>query len=331
MNLAIVNENINVFNSLTIDIIKVLHGVYDVEDLKTELVNFYFNKVIIDITAVKNYFLSSDLFEVLNYFGKDKVILLLNGSELCSSNRFLSELVKNGYYNFTNNAQGVSFLVSRPNTYDDVKKYLEVDTFTSVLTQKVEGNKEEPKEVDTLKINDEKQTIIGVQDLSRGAGSTTLVQQMVKQLTLNYSVKGIEINGRDSIYFRNENILSCIDYLEAKVMIQGKLKNTKIIILDLNYFKDKDNLCDEIIYLLEPGIIRLSKFVKETSNLNEFLEGKKIVLNRSALKDEEINYFEQETGINVFFNLGNFDDRRERLLSVDRLLIKLGFDKQEMK
>ena len=310
MNLAIVNENINVFNSLTIDIIKVLHGVYDVEDLKTELVNFYFNKVIIDITAVKNYFMSSDLFEVLNYFGKDKVILLLNGSELCSSNRFLSELVKNGYYNFTNNAQGVSFLVSRPNTYDDVKKYLEVDT---------------------LKINNEKQTIIGVQDLSRGAGSTTLVQQMVKQLTLNYSVKGIEINGRDSIYFRNENILSCIDYLEAKVMIQGKLKNTKIIILDLNYFKDKDNLCDEIIYLLEPGIIRLSKFVKETSNLNEFLEGKKIVLNRSALKDEEINYFEQETGINVFFNLGNFDDRRERLLSVDRLLIKLGFDKQEMK
>ena len=114
-------------------------------------------------------------------------------------------------------------------------------------------------------------------------------------------------------------------------MIQGKLKNTKVIILDLNYFKDKDNLCDEIIYLLEPGVIRLSKFVKETSNLSEFLEGKKIVLNRSALKDEEINYFEQETGINVFFNLGNFDDRRERLLSVDRLLIKLGFDKQEMK
>lgn len=328
MNLAIVNENINVFNSLTIDIIKVLHGVYDVDDLKNELVNFYFNKVIIDITAVKNYFLSSDLFEVLNYLGKDKVILLLNGSELCNSNNFLSELVKNGYYNFTNNAQGVSFLVSRPNTYDDVKKYLKVDTFTSVLTQKVEDNKED---ADRLKINTEKQTIIGVQDLSSSAGATTLVQQMVKQLALNYNVKGIEINGRDSIYFRNENIISCIDYLEAKIMIQGKLKNTKVIILDLNYFKDKDNLCDEIIYLLEPGIIRLSKFVKETPNLTELLEGKKIVLNRSALKDEEINFFEQETGINVFFNLVNFDDRRERLLSVDRLLVKLGFEKQEMK
>ena len=31
MNLAIVNENVNVINSLTIDIIKVMHGVYDAE------------------------------------------------------------------------------------------------------------------------------------------------------------------------------------------------------------------------------------------------------------------------------------------------------------
>ena len=62
MNLVIVNENTIVVNALTIDIIKVLNGVYDVNSIEKELVNFYFNKVIIDITAIKNYFSSFDLF-----------------------------------------------------------------------------------------------------------------------------------------------------------------------------------------------------------------------------------------------------------------------------
>ena len=334
MNLAIVNENVNVINSLTIDIIKVLHGVYDAEELKNELVNFYFSKVIIDITAIKNYYLSSDLLEVLNYFGTDKVILLLNDSEVCNNNKFLAELVKNGYYNFTKNAQGIGFLISKPNTYDDVKKYVENETFTSVLTQ---SNNTLKKDIvnDTitsnLNNNNNNQIIIGIQNLSDNAGATTLMVQMVKQLALNYNVKGIELNGRDNIYFRNDKILTCIDYLEAKDYVKGRFKNINVIIIDLNNFKDKDNLCTDIIYLLEPGVIRLSKFVKNTPNLNEFLENKKIVLNRSALKDEEINYFEKQTGIKVFYNLINFDDRRERLLSVDKLLIKLGFDKQEIK
>lgn len=332
MNLAIANENVNVINSLTIDIIKVMHGVYDANTLKNELVNFYFSKVIIDITAIKNYYLSSDLLEVLNYFGTDKVILLLNDSEICNNNKFLAELVKNGYYNFTKNAQGIGFLISKPNTYDDVKKYVENETFTSVLTQ---SNNTLKKDIVNNMITNtnciDNHIIIGIQNLSDNAGATTLMVQMVKQLALNYNVKGIELNGRDNIYFRNDKILTCIDYLEAKDYVKGRFKNINVIIIDLNNFKDKDNLCTDIIYLLEPGVIRLSKFVKNTPNLNEFLENKKIVLNRSALKDEEINYFEKQTGIKVFYNLINFDDRRERLLSVDKLLIKLGFDKQEIK
>ena len=40
MNLVIVNENTIVVNALTIDIIKVLNGVYDVNSIEKELVNF---------------------------------------------------------------------------------------------------------------------------------------------------------------------------------------------------------------------------------------------------------------------------------------------------
>lgn len=335
MNLVIVNENISVINSLTIDIIKTLTGVYDVSKLEEELVNFYFNKVIIDITAIKNYFFKDDLLAFLNYFGKDKVIIVLSDSEYCNSKLFLSTLIENGYYNFTKNAQGVSFLMSKPNTYDDVKKFLvKEDTFTSVLTSNSNVEDESVKENANISniVNDgknEKKTrVIGVQDLYPGAGATTLMQQMVKQLAINYNAMGIELSGHDTVYFRNNKILFCANMLDAKAEIR-RHKDVEVFVIDLSGIKDKENVCDEIIYLLEPGIIRLSKFIKYTDNLNELLDGKKIVLNRSALKDDEMDFFESQTGIKVFYNLINFDDRKERLLSVDKLLIKLGFDKQE--
>ncbi len=335
MNLVIINENISVMNSLTIDIIKTLTGVYDVSNLEQELVNFYFNKVIIDITAIKNYFFKDDLLAFLNYFGKDKVIIVLNDSEYCSSKLFLSTLIENGYYNFTKNAQGVSFLISKPNTYDDVKKYLyKEDTFTSALTSNSNVEDESVKEnfnttnnVNNVK-NEKKTRVIGVQDLYPGSGATTLMQQMVKQLAINYNAMGIELSGHDTVYFRNNRILFCANMLDAKAEIR-RHKDVEVFVIDLSGLKDKEGLCDDIIYLLEPGIIRLSKFIKYTDNLNELLEGKKVVLNRSALKDDEMDFFESQTGIKVFYNLINFDDRKERLLSVDKLLIKLGFDKQE--
>lgn len=320
MNLVIVNENTIVVNALTIDIIKVLNGVYDVNSVEKELVNFYFNKVIIDITAIKNYFSSFDLFEFLNYFGKDKVILLLNDSAYCNSKEFLTKLINNGYYNFTSNSQGVSFLVNRSNTYEDVKKYIQTTTFTSELNSSI-GSTNIQTRTNTIKI-------IGIKNLSEGAGSTTLMQQMVKQLAFNYKVKGIELNSFDAMYFRRPDIIFCNDYTEAKTKIQG-LKGIDAIIIDLNEFEDKNKICTDIIYLLEPGIIRISKFIKNINKYKDELNDMKIVLNRSALKDEEINYFEQETGLNIYYNLTNFDDKKDRLLSIDRLLIKLGFDKQQ--
>lgn len=320
MNLVIVNENTIVVNALTIDIIKVLNGVYDVNSVEKELVNFYFNKVIIDITAIKNYFSSFDLFEFLNYFGKDKVILLLNDSAYCNSKEFLTKLINNGYYNFTSNSQGVSFLVNRSNTYEDVKKYIQTTTFTSELNSSI-GSTNIQTRTNNIKI-------IGIKNLSEGAGSTTLMQQMVKQLAFNYKVKGIELNGFDAMYFRSPDIIFCNDYTEAKTKIQG-LKGIDAIIIDLNEFEDNNKICSDIIYLLEPGIIRISKFIKNINKYNDKLNDMKIVLNRSALKDEEINYFEKETGLNIYYNLTNFDDKKDRLLSIDRLLIKLGFDKQQ--
>lgn len=324
MNLVIVNENTKVINSLNIDIIKVLNGIYDINKLKEELVNFYFNKVIIDITAIKNYFSSYDLFEFLNYFGSDKVILLLNDSEYCGSNEFLSKLVNNGYYNFSRNAEGISYLINKSNTYEDVKKYIVINnTFQSVLNTKIE--EEHPNKIKNNNIK-----IIGIQNLSKGAGATTLMVMMVKQLSYNYKVKGIEVNGHDSIYFRNENIIFCTNMLDVQDRIK-ELKNIEAVIIDLNDIEDKENICDEIIYLLEPGMTRLGKTMIINNQTGLIKKDYKIVLNRSALKDDEIDYFTRETGLDIYYNLGNIDDKKDRLLSIDKLLIKLGFNKQSSK
>ena len=59
MNVVIANENKNIIDRLSIDIIKRIDGEYEVRELMGKLVNLYFNKMIIDITAIKNYLVVS--------------------------------------------------------------------------------------------------------------------------------------------------------------------------------------------------------------------------------------------------------------------------------
>src|SRR5574344_614403 len=131
MNIAIVNQNVKIINSLTVDIIKTLNGEFTKEEMNSELVNFVFEKAIIDITAIKNYYDSTSVINFLSYFDSSKVLLLLNDSDFVNSNGYLKVLVENGYYNFTRNAAGINYLLNHPNTLDNVKKYLSESSYTS--------------------------------------------------------------------------------------------------------------------------------------------------------------------------------------------------------
>ena len=135
MNIAIKNENINVMNFLDVEIIKTLDGSFTKEDLEKELINFYYNKVILDITAIKNYYDQDTLFNFLSYWEPSRIILVLNNTEFCNNPAFLKKLVEKGYYNFSKNASGISFLVNKPNTLEDVKKYLEGETLYNPLNK----------------------------------------------------------------------------------------------------------------------------------------------------------------------------------------------------
>ena len=55
MNVIITNKYASMLQGLDIDIIKSLNGEFDVEEIISTFQNFYFQRMILDITAIKNY------------------------------------------------------------------------------------------------------------------------------------------------------------------------------------------------------------------------------------------------------------------------------------
>lgn len=334
MNLVIKNQNYKIIDSLTIDIIKTLTGEYTKEDISTELINFIYNEAIIDITAIKNYYDIKSTLDFLSFFDASRVIILLNDSELINANNYLGYLVQNGYYNFTRNAAGINYLLTHPNKYDDVKKYLVSESNNLNNYSNVSNSSPNNFGVQTsVNVTEEKNVkqsnckIIGLQNITEHAGATTLMYMMVKQLKINYHVKGIEMFKQDSIYFHDNDLTLCTSVDELKIKLKS-FSEYDAILIDLNDFDAKD-FCDEILYLIEPGTIRLNKAIKKDSNIAGKVRSGKVIINRSSIKEEEINNFEYETKFNVFVNIPNFNERADRIQIIDRLLIKLGFKKQD--
>jgi len=102
MNVIVANERRYELNSLNIEIIKNVEGVYSVEELIGMFTNFFFNRIIIDITSIKNYNDYSNLKKLFSAIDTKKIIILLNQNhEVCISKEYISDLVTLGVYNFT--------------------------------------------------------------------------------------------------------------------------------------------------------------------------------------------------------------------------------------
>ena len=110
------------------------------------------------------------------------------------------------------------------------------------------------------------------------------------------------------------------DFLNISIKIANS-SEAEVILIDLN--DAEENICTEVIYLIEPGIIKLNKLLKGNQEFREKIKNGKVILNRSAIKNEDISNFEYETKINVFFNLTNFNERKDRIQIIDDLILKL--------
>ena len=108
MNVIVSNKYQALLASLDIDVIKSINGEFTVDELIAQFSNFYYNKMIIDITAIKGY---QDIKVIQNLsvnFDMSKVILLLDDSETVNSPVYLSSLVSMGIYNFATNVNVIN-------------------------------------------------------------------------------------------------------------------------------------------------------------------------------------------------------------------------------
>lgn len=329
MNVIVANEKISELNNLNIDVIKSVEGVYTVEELIGMFTNFFFNKMILDVTSIKDYTDYSNLKKLFESIDAKKVILYLN--DISNNKEFISDLVTLGVYNFTINYNELLELFNNPKEYKDVANL-------QISKSSYDINKEIDEE---LGINQEKEftfedfilpgeydgdkKIIGVVNLTSHAGATTLVVQMIKQLNIHYKAIGIEMNKQDFIFFNAPLIYSCTSKDDVLKKIKEH-KDADAVIVDLNTVDSKE-FCTDVIYLVEPGTIKMTKLIRRNGKIFEELSGEKIVINRTNMDDNGITEFEVESNIKVFGVVSNFRDNLDRVVSVDRLLVKLGYSK----
>ena len=98
--------------------------------------------------------------------------------------------------------------------------------------------------------------------------------------------------------------------------------------LDLNK-SNKDYLCTDVLYLIEPSIIKMNKFVSRNREKLPTLLSKKVILNKSLLSEKDIREFEMESGIKIFYSIPPLNDRYPSEI-LDNFLVKLGFLKQRV-
>lgn len=349
MNVIISNKNKYLLENLGVDVIKDLNGEFEVDEIIATFQNFFYQRMILDITALKNYTDIRTLQKLSISLNMDKLILLLDGTDVTTNPIFLSNLVSMGIYNFARDVDGIQYLYNTPNTYRDVAQYHKLNTqesqvesqpqkqqrpnvFQNVIQnlQQVQSNNTLSEKTD-VKSNFEKPfgstKIIGVKNIAKQSGATSLVYMMMKQLDKNYDVLAIEVDKNDFNYFKDKRMLTSNSTDIDNVI--SKNRDKEVIIIDTNNSMSAEKLCTDILYLIEPSIIKINKMMALNSQVLYGLKGKKVILNQSLLTKDEVKDFAYEARINVYHNLGPLNERDKDIPELDELLVKLGFTRQQ--
>ncbi len=324
MNVKIANKYASLLANVDIDFIKSIEGEFTPEEIIMQFGNFFYNKMILDITAIKGYQDITKIQELSVNMDMSKVILLLDDSEVVNSPRYLSQLVSMGIYNFTRNIDAIKFLIDNPNSYKDVAQYHQLN---NVMTAPEEPHITESK--DSGKVsemdNSHELRIIGIKNVTEHAGSTTLTYLLKKQLEKKYKVCAVEVDDNDFVYL-NDKTLKHTSNTDLQSFITLHYNEYDVILVDLND-QGAISLCTEVLYLIEPGLIKLNKLIRKDRQAFEKLKGKKIILNRSVLNSSDVADFEYESRSKVYFNIPYLDDKLDKHHVLDELLMKLGFSR----
>ena len=383
MNVIVGNAQQSMLSNLDIDVIKSISGVFTSKELVGMFRNFFFNKMVLDVTAIKDCGNINSYRELASGLDSDKIIYFIpENSPLCTA-AFFSDLVTIGIYNFTTNVDGIKYLLRHSNTYNEVaqfqqngrgnnnyQNYQQPQDFSNGSADYYDASNDYyntpnnmPPNMASYEPNNQMsydqgnnnmgppvglaisqspllagmnnntqyqqqnrndsvrtQVVIGVKSVTLSAGASTLIYMMKKELNAKVgpNVLAVEVDKRDFKLFNEKNMDSI-----SKAELRNYIDSAQIIIVDLNDYEDGENLCDEVIYLLESSIIKLNRLLQMNSKVLGRLRGKRVVLNRSLLSNKDIADFEYESGLKVFYNIPPLDERKHNEVIVD-FLSKLG-------
>ena len=317
MNVLIVNQQENIVSPLNIEIIKTLRGTFSSDEIIGTFTNFFFSRMIIDITALQN---PEDIatYQKLSIgLPIEKIILLIPPTSMVANNFFLSKLISMGYYNFTTNGDGIMYLLNTPNTYKEVAHLHQIgaapepqvqmmpqqNTFTGMTPEPVNNN----YNVKSL----------GIVNVTVNAGASSLVYMMKKELeeTFNISCLAIEVDKRDFPFFRENNMISTTKSSLAREIMQAV--GFGCVLVDLNDYDD--SICSDTLYLIEPSVIKLNKLMMKDRTIFTKLRGKKVIINKSTLTEADIREFALEAGIDIYYVIPPLNDRERSRIIADFL------------
>lgn len=295
----------------TTGVIDSVNGIYEANTIVDTYKNKEFDRIIIDITAINNY-QDYQTFKILaEGLGPDRIILLLPQNDPLFTPNYLARLISYGIYNFTTNAAGVSYLLERPNSYNDVEK---IDKLSN--NDQLDRLQERNSQIDAQNPH-RKKSIIGFRNVTPSAGATTLIYMLLKELVAIYGMEkvvAIEVNKKDFEFFFQNNMYSMTS--EDLLVNLQKLYEVPIILIDLNDYPD-DSICNEVVYLIEPSTIKMNKMIRANRTIFTGLAQKCLVLNKSLMVNSDVYDFQKESGTQVFYNIPPLDERKQNPILVD--------------
>ena len=322
MNVMIYNKYKDLLKGLNLEVMKSMEGVFNVDEIIDTFANFYYDKMILDITAIRDYQNTDNLQKLAMNINMENVIVLLDNNPETSAKAYLSKLISLGIYNFTKNADGINYLIVHPNTYKDVVNIHDLEEPQEPQEpQVIYKDKIVYKEAPAVAANNGRLRIIGFKNVTNHAGATSLIYMLKRALDGKRKVSALEINKIDFLYFNDKEMVSTSPSELPKELL--KRTSDDVLFVDLNDYEDVD-ICSEVYYLIEPSTIMINRLVKKNKSILDKLRNEKVIINRCMLNKEDIATFEYETKLKPFFVLPCLDDRQTNIDPIKKLLSKMG-------
>ena len=317
MNVMVYNKYKELLMGLNIEVMKSMEGVFNVDEIIDTFTNFYYDKMILDITAIRDYQNTDNLQKLAMNINMENVILLLDDNPESDSKTYLSKLISLGIYNFTRNAEGINYLLVHPHTYRDVVNIHNLqDIDNAAMNNNGGGNGDMMGSAPSGKMR-----IIGFKNMTQHAGATTLIYMIRKMLSQIRSVGAIEVNKVDFLYFNDKDLVSTISSDLPKELMKKQMCD--VVLVDLNDYDDV-SICSQVYYLVEPSTIMINKMLRKNRAALEMLKNERVVLNKCILNAEDVATFEYETKLKVFATVPPCDERQDNIEPIKNFINKMG-------